>query len=170
MASAKKLDIKESITELRQVQRKQIPLIANRISVLIAIKQLEKHGGVTKRELALQTGFSHCSITKWRRLYESGGLSSILGHKKTGFKPRVLSSTEHLAIENKLKDPNNNIQGYKELADWLKKEYNKEIKYTTLNEYCKKHFGTKIKTARKSHILKDDQAVNAFKKTLVLGS
>jgi hypothetical protein len=39
------------------------------------------------------------------------------------------------------------------------------INYQTLNSYVKRHFGAKIKVARKSHINKNELAVDTFKKT-----
>ena len=43
----------------------------------------------------------------------------------------------------------------------------KQFKYNTLMKYSIKHFGSKIKVARKSHIKKDPEAVEAFKKISV---
>ena len=44
-----------------------------------------------------------------------------------------------------------NNTGYKELLDWVKQEFKKEIKYITLIKYSERHFGSKIKVAWKSH-------------------
>jgi hypothetical protein len=41
------------------------------------------------------------------------------------------------------------------------------MKYITLLKYAERHFGSKIKVARKSHVKKDDLRVESFKKTLV---
>lgn len=168
MSNPLPITIKESISELKAILRGQIPLIAKRINMLIVIKQHESKGGISKRELSDKTGANHNSITKWRKLYITGGIDAILSHGRIGFKPRVLSEKEHKAIEKKLKDPKNNLQGYTELLKWIKDEFGKDVKYTTLNEYCKKHFGTKIKVARKSHISKNEEMTNTFKKTLVM--
>jgi hypothetical protein len=64
-----------------------------------------------------------------------------------------------------LNQPKNALRGYKELMHWIKDECGKEIKYTTVVEYAKRHFGSKIKVARKSHILQDEIAMETFKKT-----
>ena len=161
------ITIKESISELRSIQRKQIDLISKRIEMLIVIKQNEKSGGISKRDLSTKTGTNHNSITKWRRLYLKSGIQALLVHGRKGFKPSIVSKIEHQAIETKLHNPKNNLQGYKELVEWYKTEFGKEIKYTTLNEYCKRHFKSKVKVARKSHVKKDETAVEAFKKTSV---
>jgi hypothetical protein len=41
------------------------------------------------------------------------------------------------------------------------------VKYKTLYSYVRLNFDTKIKVARKSHVKKDEQAVEDFKKTSV---
>ncbi len=60
--------------------------------------------------------------------------------------------------------PENHIKGYKELHHWVKKEFNKQIKYNTLLKFMVAKFQTKIKVARKSHIKKDAGAVQSLKK------
>lgn len=161
------INIKESISELRALQRKSGQLISNRIEVLIVIKQHEKQGGISKRGLSAKTGVNHNSIVKWRKMYLSGGIESLLKHGRVGFKPSLISKGEHKQLESRLKDPKNNLQGYTELLQWTKTMWNKDLNYTTLYEYCRRNFGSKIKTARKSHIKKDEKAVEAFKKTSV---
>ena len=82
-----------------------------------------------------------------------------------GFKKSVVSKEEHDKIANKLNDPKNGIRGYIELLDWVNKELSKDMKYITLVKYTERHFGSKIKVARKSHVKKDEEAVATFKKT-----
>ena len=53
------------------------------------------------------------------------------------------------------------------MLQWVNKELGKPIKYKALYAYVKRHFGTKIKVARKSHIKKDPKAVDLLKKTSV---
>ena len=60
----------------------------------------------------------------------------------------------------------NGLRGYTELLNWIEQEFGKDVKYNTLLKYCIRKFGSKVKVARKSHVKKDDQAAEAFKKTL----
>jgi hypothetical protein len=39
------------------------------------------------------------------------------------------------------------------------------MKYITLVKYTQRHFGSKIKVARKGHVKKNDTEVDSFKKT-----
>lgn len=166
MAKAKIIYVKESCKELRLLQKKQPLTIIKRLSMLI---ELKKNGlnGLSKRGLAKLIGVDPNSIQKWRTIYINQGVQGIVSHGRIGFKPSLISKEEHKKIEYKLNQPKNALNGYKELMQWIKIEFGKEIKYTTVVEYAKRHFGSKIKVARKSHILKDEVAMATFKKTSV---
>jgi transposase len=165
MALPLQITVTETIKELRHLQRDASDLIRKRMLMLIEIKKHEKTG-ISKRDLSTLTGINHNSIVKWRKIYNTSGISPLLKHgRKGGFKKSVVTQEEHKQIEKKLKTANNGIRGYVELLDWVKTELNKEMKYITLLKYTKRHFGSKIKVARKSHVKKNDEAVAAFKKT-----
>ncbi|MBK9352793.1 MAG: winged helix-turn-helix domain-containing protein [Bacteroidetes bacterium] len=67
----------------------------------------------------------------------------------------------------KIKRPKNGLRGYVELQNWIEKELGQSIKYNTLLKYSMRHFGSSVKVARKSHVNKDMNKVDAFKKTSV---
>lgn len=167
MAHPLSIHIKEPVAELRSLQRKHGELIGKRMQMLIEIKKHEKQGGISKRDLSNLTGINHNSIVKWRNAYLQGGISVLLIHGRKGFKKGVFNSEEHAAIKQKLSNASNGIVGYKELQQWVEQELNKPVKYITLLKYTQRHFGAKIKVARKSHVKKNIEAVEAFKKTLV---
>ena len=98
------------------------------------------------------------------------GIVAFLSHGRKGFKKSVIDSVSHKAIEKKLKDPRNGLRGYKELQQWVSNALNLEVEYSTLVKYAIRHFGTKIKVARKSHVKKDEDSVATFKKTLVVSA
>ncbi len=86
-------------------------------------------------------------------MYLQSGIDLLLVHGRTGgFKKSVFSKDEHKQIEKLLNNPNNGIRGYTELLAWVAKELSKDIKYITLLKYTERHFGSKIKVARKSHV------------------
>ena len=166
MARPFPITVKESIQELRKLQRKSGPLIAKRLLMLIETKRHEKNG-ISKRGLSKITGINHNSIVKWRNQYNKEGIQPLLTHGRIGFKKSVISKEEHSKIEKKLNDPKNGIRGYKELLEWVEKDMGKDMKYITLLKYAQRHFGSKIKVARKSHVKKDEEQVGTFKKTSV---
>lgn len=166
MALPKQISIKESLVDLKRILKNSSPLIAPRIRVLIELKKHEKQG-ISKRDLAALVGVNHNSVQTWRTLYINGGIKAVQSHNKKGFKPSVFTQQEHIAIEKKLKDPKNGLRGYIELMDWIEKEFKKQVKYNTLLKYSIRNFGSKVKVARKSHVKKDEAAVETFKKTSV---
>ena len=167
MALPFQITVKQTIPELRKLQRTNGELIAKRLLMLIEIKKHEKTG-ISKRELSRITGINHNSIVKWRKLYNLSGIEPLLKHGRVGgFKQSVVSKEEHKKIAMKLNDPKNGIRGYTELLEWVNKELSKDMKYITLVKYTQRHFGSKIKVARKSHVKKDEETVATFKKTSV---
>jgi transposase len=168
MALPKKVIVKESIKELRRLQKRSKPLFIPRLRMLQVIKESDK--SLSKTTLSKLVGVNHNSIQKWRRMYLAGGLDGLLSHKTTASAPFMFSPKEREKIYNKLSAPKGGIRGYKELLIWVEEELGKKVKYNSLMVFCRNQFGTKIKIARKSHIKKDDKAVEAFKKTLVISA
>jgi transposase len=164
MSNALTTPVKESLQELRLILKSCIPFLQPRIKLLLVLKKYDSKP-VSKRELMEQTGLCSYSVHKWRTLYSNGGLVNLLTHNKTGFKPSKITAEQHKKLEAKLKDPENGIRGYKELQQWVLKEFGNQIPYNTLLKYCIKNFGSKVKVARKYHAKKDNELVNTFKKT-----
>jgi transposase len=135
---------------------------------LYMLLEMQRAGaaGITKAELMQRVGVCGQSINNWRKAYRLGGLSLLLSHKRTGFKPSVFSSREKAELGKLARNSQNGIVGYVELQRWVKERFDKEVKYITLVKFMQHNFKTKIKVARKSHIRKEPEAVEAFKKTL----
>lgn len=166
MSKPKQILIKESLSELRKLQKNNIPMISARIKVIIELKNNEATG-ISKRALASACGVDPNSAQKYRTLYEKGGIEALLVHDRKGARPSVLTLNERKQIEEKLSDPKNGLRGYVELLDWANNTFSKDLKYNTLLKYSIRNFGSKVKVAQKSHAKKDDGAVETFKKTLV---
>ncbi len=166
MSLPDKLVIKESLETLKKLQKKSIPMIATRIRVLIVFKQYEQTG-ISKRMVADLVGVNHNSVQTWRTLYKKGGIEAVLHYEKHTGRPSDITPFEHEQIEKKLKDPKNGLRGYVELLEWMEQTFNRTFKYNTVLKYSYRHFQSKIKVARKSHIKKDEEAISTFKKTLV---
>lgn len=68
MAKPKIIHIKESLKELKQLQKNQSLTIIKKLLMLI---ELKKSGpdGISKRQLAKQIGVDPNSIQKWRTIY-----------------------------------------------------------------------------------------------------
>ena len=166
MAAPKIIIVKESFEYLRKLLKSSTLFMSPRIKMLIELKKHEDTG-ISKRDLADLIGVNHNSIQAWRTQYLKGGIDLLLSHKRIGYKPSLITAEERDKIEALLSNPSNGIRGYTELHAWVEKELNKKINYNTLYKYCVREFGSGIKVARKSHIRKDMEAVEALKKTSV---
>lgn len=166
MSKPKIFVIKETEKEIKDFLKKSIPFIAQRLRVLLIFKQNEKTG-ISKREVSKLAGVDPNSVQNWRTLYLNSGIEGLMKHKKIGFKPSVFTAFEHDLLEKKLNDPENGLQGYVELKEWLEKEVGRTFHYNTLLFYCIRNFKSSVKVARKSHVKKDGKAMETFKKTSV---
>jgi transposase len=166
MSKPKLLIIKETLKELTQLRKNSSDTKNKRLLMLIELKKANGNA-ISKRDLSKLIGVDPNSITAWKRLYEQTGIEGIMSDGRIGFKVSSVNKEEHKKIEQKLNDPRNGIRGYVELLDWVKTELGKDMKYITLVKYSERHFGSKIKVARKSHVKKDEEAVETFKKSLV---
>jgi len=164
MARAKEIIVQESVEDLQKYLRKSTcQTIKNRIKMLIAIKRREPEM-LSKNELAKLCKNNHNSINAWRRLYLTGGIEAIMQHHWTGTKSKHISMEHHQQMSEKLSNPTNGLVGYKELLNWVEAEFNISMKYTTLYEYTRRNFKTKMKVSRKSHVQKNEEDLTAFKK------
>jgi transposase len=83
----------------------------------------------------------------------------------TGGHPKSTISTEvNQALYEKVHNSTNPFLSYVEAVQWVKENFNQDVKYTTLRRHMVKHFRPKPKTPRKSHYKKDEEAFEAFKK------
>lgn len=161
MAKALPIVIKESLLELRKELKKAPHHLKPRMQMLLAIKEGKAS---SKRGLAEAIGVDPNSIQKWRTTYIKTGLTGLLAFAGGGKKKSLINRTAHDAIEQKLTNPKEAFTSFVQLQDWISEEFVPGINYHTVNKYVKRHFGAKLKVARKSHVLKDEQAVEAFKK------
>lgn len=164
MALAKQITVKETEQELRALLRKQPLHLKNRVQMLLVLKKSEV--ALSKEALAKILHINHNTAQKWRTKYCEEGIDGLLSDGRIGFKPSVISEELHQAIEKRLHSPKDAFTSYVALVDWVKENYIPEgINYQTINSYVKRNFGAKIKVARKSHIKKDEDAADSFKKT-----
>jgi len=81
------------------------------------------------------------------------------------YKPSKITDEQELASKEQLNNPLNGMAGFIELLDWFNKHFKTELNYKTFHGFVVRKYKAKIKVARKSHIKKDAQAVETFKKT-----
>lgn len=131
---------------------------------MIIFKQHEVQG-ISITDVARRIGADNSSVKRWRKTYLTIGIAPLLVHKKVGNRPSSIKPEQEMELRKKLNDPVNGIRGFTELTAWFNERFDADIKYKTLNGYVKRKYGALCKTARKSHVRKDADALEAFKKT-----
>uniref|UniRef100_UPI0026273542 winged helix-turn-helix domain-containing protein n=1 Tax=uncultured Nonlabens sp. TaxID=859306 RepID=UPI0026273542 len=81
---------------------------------------------------------------------------------------KIITREMHNALSNRVNDPKNPFLGYWDAQNWINEEFDVDIKYQRIREYLIQHFKTKLKTPRKSHYKKDDEAEKAFLKNSLI--
>lgn len=163
MANALKIIVKEALPELKKMMKNSAPHHTPKLKMLMVIKRSDRD--LNKNELADLIGVNHNSIQKWRKKYQSGGIKGLLSDGRIGFKPSIISKEVHEQIRIKLHNPEGAFTSFKDLQQWVDEKFKKGINYNSLRHYVKRHFGAKLKVARKSHVKKDKEAGALFKKT-----
>ncbi|WP_309609851.1 hypothetical protein [Flavobacterium sp.] len=134
--------------------------------MLLIIKKSQV--SLSKMELASILKVNHNTAQKWRKSYFECGIDGLLFDARVGFKHSIINSEIHQAIEKKLTSPKKAFTSYIDLINWIVENYIPNgINYHTVNKYVKRHFGAKLKVSRKSHLKKDLNVVDTFKKTSV---
>ena len=139
-----------------------------RIRMLLYFKNTE--APVPDGPLYKELNISQRTLQRWKHQYSEEGVASFLSAqtRKKGFKQ--VSAQLHEAFKVKLNDTKDPLLGYWHAVEWAKADHGAEVQYQTLRQYLIKHFGTKIKRGRKSHIEKDQGAEQAFLKSYLNAS
>jgi transposase len=163
MGKKANLDIKESVLELKNMLKKQKTLqTEKRLKSLILIKSGKFE---TRQAVADYLGIHIRTLERWINYYKSGGLDSMLIDKPKNKQSKIITPAIHQGLSQRVNDSHNPFLGYWDAQNWVKQEYGIDVKYQRIREYLIQHFKTKLKTPRKSHYKKDEQAENAFLKT-----
>jgi len=163
MGRVSKLIVKESVLELKDLlKREQHYKLKLRIKSLLYTKEKKF---VTQKILSTYLGISYTTLKRWLQEYNEEGLESYLSIKVGGNRASVIPVEVHSALAARVTSSSNSFKGYWDVQMWIKDEFGLAIKYNTVRTYLIRHFKTKIKSPRKSHYKKNEQAIEAFLKT-----
>lgn len=161
MGRSLKINITETTNELSlMLTRLKTAINLQRVQMLYWLKT----GKVsTRKELVKLTGKHEATITRWLNLYRKGGVNKLLEVKKVPGKSALISGKSLEALQEKLSEPTG-FNSYGEVQNWLQEQYGVRVAYQTVHKTVKYKLGGKLKTPRPSHIKKDEQAEQHFKK------
>jgi len=163
MARQRKFKIEEGLPELHNLLKKQTSLSGEkRVKCLIYIKE-DKFP--TRLQLAQYLGVHRRTIERWLAKYSEKGIHSMIKNQSKPKASQYITEEIHTGLASRVTSNSNPFLGYWDAQQWVKSEYGVDVNYHTLRYHLIKHFGTKPKSARKSHVKKDGQAIEAFLKT-----
>ena len=155
-------EIHEGVDELRRLLTKESD---GRMKERLHFLYLFKSGQVRYLSQAgALLGRDRKTMSQWRSKYLTGGLSEVLERGTSpGRTPQVYGAA--LArLKERLGDPEG-FGSYKEIGGWVREELGITLKPKTLYHLCHYKLGATSKVARPSNPKKDEDAVEAFKKT-----
>jgi len=154
--------VKESLLELQAIKRKHknFPVLKK----LNALIELKKQETLSRQQLAQYLGVGKRSLERWLSIYKRDGIDGLVVIKPRRKGSKLISSAVHKSLKERVESIENPFLGYWDAHEWIQKEHDVAISYYWLRNYLIKHFGTKVKSTRKSHIKKDEGAVALFKK------
>lgn len=157
------INISESVLELKKLLLKQKTLkTEKRVKSLIAIQSNQFE---TRQAISYYLGVHIRTLERWLNNYKSGGINNMLIDKPKKRASKIITSEIHHGLLEKVNDAHNPFLGYWDAQNWVKEQYNVNVKYQRIREYLIQHFKTKLKAPRKSHYKKEEHAEKAFLKT-----
>lgn len=162
MSLRQHIEIKESLESLLSLKKKQTNYKS--IQKIHLLELLKSNSNILREVTAKELGISTRTQERWISDYLKNGLTNFIKPQTNSKKSKEITAEIHEALAKRVNSSTDCFRGYWDVQLWVKEQFNKEIKYSTLRVYLIKHFGTKLKKPRKSHYKKDQVAVNSFLK------
>lgn len=163
MAKAQEFIITESREQLKIIRKKQTSFkIEKRVVWLMYIQEGKFK---TRRELCDYLDINPRTQERWTKQYINDGIEVLLSDLPKNRKSKIITPEIHEGLSQRVNSSDKGFLGYWDAQQWVETQYGVQVKYHWLRQYMIKHFKTKLKSPRKSHYKKDDQAVDTFLKT-----
>ncbi len=163
MSKKKEIVVKESKSDLQSLRKKQTSLALEKR--VIWLLQFKTKKNLLRKETASKVNITLRTQNRWIDKYMNNGIDEFLTSNKDNRKSKIITNELHEALKERLNSSQSPLLGYWDAVNWIKEEFDVEIKYHWLRKYLISHFKTKLKSPRKSHYKKDEQAIEAFLKT-----
>lgn len=131
MAGVYKLDIRESLEDLKALLRSQKTASdKERVQLLYLLKSEQVQ---TIAQAASLLGRNRVTLQKWARQYRQGGLSGLLSHRpRTGRHPKIPKWAQD-ALKQRLEEPEG-FGSYGEICQWLETQLGIVADYKTVHK------------------------------------
>ena len=156
------LIIQESATELKQLFRKHPYYLHPRIEMLYLLKtNFSDSPGILATKLLVTMR----SVQFWQKAYAQGGIEQLLSYERGKHKSNgIITPAINEQIVKRLSSPTSAFTSYIDLQQWLQENHLPTVSYRVVHHHAHTKLKASLKVARKSHIKKDDKAVEDFKK------
>jgi len=162
MAGVYKLDITETETDLKQRLRTQKTASdKERIQLLYLLKTEQAK---TIQDAAALLGRHRVTVQEWLRLYRSGGLAALLGHKPRTGRRQSIPQWAQKALQQRLHQ-SEGFNSYGEICQWLETQLGITAPYKTVHQLVHYRLRASPKVARPVSVQNADERVEAYKKT-----
>lgn len=161
MAGVLKLEIHESVEDLKQLMQEQTePAARAKIQVLWWVKS----GQVTSLDEAADlSGYHRVTLSRWFSQYRKGGIDALLEVGQRTGRPRALPSEIVEELRRELQDPEG-FNGYTEVQRWLYAVHGMKVPYKTVHQTVRYHLKSKLKRGRPVSERQEPGAVEEFQK------
>lgn len=155
--------VSESLEELKKLQVLQRNIKSEKRVLFLILLKTNKFK--TQQETADYLGICRQTLVLWVSMYRKLGIEGVLLRPTRDKKSKIITQEIHDGLASRVHSSEQPFLGYWDAQQWVLEHYNVDVKYHWLRQYLIKHFKTKLKSPRKSHYKKDDQAIEAFLKT-----
>jgi putative transposase len=100
-------------------------------------------------DVAELLGVHRITVLRLLKQYKDGGLSSLLKLRHSTGRSRVIPSEVIAGISTKISEKSCEFKSYKEIAAWVKDNYQVFIKYLTLHKQVRYRIKAKLKVPRR---------------------
>lgn len=125
---------------------------------------MKKQTSRSRLEIAQYLGIGKRTLETWLTIYKTEGLDGIIRVKSRRKGSSIITKEIHTALQQRVESKEASFLGYWDAHRWVQEEFDIKISYYWLRQYLISRFGTKVKSTRKLHMKKDEQAVAFFKK------
>ncbi|MCS6812667.1 MAG: helix-turn-helix domain-containing protein [Cyanobacteria bacterium] len=145
MAGVYKLDIAESVEDLKQLLRSQKSASdKERIQLLYLLKSEQAK---TVQAAAALLGRHRVTVQEWLRLYRQGGLRELLAHKPRVGRRHSIPQWAQDALQKRLQQ-GEGFNSYTEICQWLERELGIVSPYKTVHQLVHYRLKASPKAAR----------------------
>lgn len=159
--SKRAYEISESAEELLNLMKNEKKArFRDRLRMLWFLKTGEAETMTRAAELC---GVSRLTAAEWFRRYEAGGIAELLLLKTVPGRKRSISGEVEESLKKRLAE-SDGFDSYGDIRIWIMEHHGLDIPYKTVRKTVRYYLKSKPKMPRPSHIKKNDEDVEEFRK------